>query len=46
MTLKVPNARKSYAIGTFDKDGFHPSSFLSVRDPTSKHPSGAVGQIP
>jgi hypothetical protein len=44
--LKVPNARESYAIGTFDNDGFHASSFLSVRTPTSKHPSGVVGQIP
>ena len=35
MTVKVPNASASYQIGTFDEDGFHASSFLSVRNPTS-----------
>ena len=33
LTLKVPNASASLAIGTFDEDGFHPSNFLSVRNP-------------
>jgi hypothetical protein len=40
MTLKVPNASTSYAIGTFDSDGFHASSFLSVSNRT------ALGQSP
>ena len=35
LTVKVPNASASYQIGTFDEDGFHASSFLSVRNPTS-----------
>jgi hypothetical protein len=41
VTVKVPNASASYAVGTFDSDGFHASSFLSVRNP--KVPTGAVG---
>jgi hypothetical protein len=46
VSLRVPNANKSYVIGTFDDDGFHASSFLSVRNPTSnQRPSGAVGTI-
>jgi hypothetical protein len=46
VSLKVPNASASYAVGTFDNDGFHASSFLSVSNPTSnQRPSGAVGTI-
>lgn len=48
VTVKVPNATAPYEIGTFDGGGFHASSFLSVRNPTSsaasKPPSGAVGR--
>jgi hypothetical protein len=50
LTLKVPKASSSYAIGTFDNDSFHASSFLSVRNPTSnrasatsERPNGTVG---
>jgi len=32
LTVKVPSASASYAIGTFDEKGFTPSSFLSVRN--------------
>jgi len=43
--VKVSSARASYAIGTFDDKGFTPSSFLSVRNPTSDEPSiAAVGR--
>ena len=45
LTVKVPNASASYQIGTFDEDGFHASSFLSVRNPTSnQRPPGAIGR--
>src|SRR3954452_1578171 len=45
LPVKVPNASASYAIGTFDDKGFTPSSFLSVRNPTSDQPSiAAVGR--
>ena len=45
VTVKVPNASASYQIGTFDEDGFHASSFLSVRNPTSnQRPPGAIGR--
>ena len=44
LIVKVPNASASYQIGTFDEDGFHASSFLSVRNPTSnQRPAGAIG---
>jgi len=45
VSVKVPSASASYQIGTFDEDGFHASSFLSVRNPTSnQRPPGAIGQ--
>jgi hypothetical protein len=45
LTVKVPSASASYQIGTFDEDGFHSSSFLSVRNPTSnQRPPGAIGR--
>ena len=45
LPVKVPNASASYQIGTFDEDGFHASSFLSVRNPTSnQRPPGAIGR--
>src|SRR5690242_4665174 len=31
VNLTVPKPSSSYAIGTFDNDGFHPADFLSVR---------------
>ena len=44
MIVKVPNASASYQIGSFDEDGFHVSSFLSVSNPTSNQsPPGAIG---
>jgi hypothetical protein len=50
LTLKVPKASASYAIGSFDNDGFQASSFLRVQNPTSDRlsapsgrPSGTVG---
>ena len=30
MTVKVPNASRSLAIGTFEEGGFHPTSYLRV----------------
>ena len=41
MTVKVPNASTSLAIGTFEDDGFHPTTFLSVGTPTNRGPRGA-----
>ena len=40
--VNVPNASASYQIGTFDEDGFHASSFLSIHNPT-QGPPGAIG---
>ena len=38
MIVKVPKASASYQIGTFDEDGFHVSSFLSVTIPPQPTP--------
>jgi hypothetical protein len=44
MTVKVPKPSASLAIGTFEDGVFHPSSFLSVRNPASNPThSGTVG---
>ena len=44
MIVKVPNASASYQIGSFDEDGFHVSSFLSVSNPISnQRPPEAIG---
>jgi hypothetical protein len=45
LTLTVPSAAASYAIGTFDTDGkFQPSSFLNVSTPAEdRTPRGVVG---
>ena len=40
MIVKVPNASASYQIGTFEEDGFHVSSFLSIHNPTQTSPRG------
>jgi len=40
LTVKVPSASASYAVGTFDENGFQPSSFLSVRNPNSTQSAG------
>ena len=40
MTVKVPNASTSLAIGTFESDGFHPTTFLSVGTPTNRGARG------
>jgi len=43
LTIKVPTANASYAIGTFEENGFQASSFLSVSNPTTNQlPSAAV----
>jgi len=45
LAVKVPDANAPYEIGTFDEDGFHASSFLSVRNPTTDQPpSAAIGR--
>ena len=44
MIVKVPNASASYQIGTFDEDGFHVSSFLSIHNPTHNVPPGPSEQ--
>lgn len=42
IALKVSSASAPYSIGTFDDRGFHPSNFLSVRNPVSNQgPRGA-----
>ena len=45
ITVKVPSASASYAVGTFDSSGdFQASSFLTVSNPAGdQRPSGAVG---
>ena len=44
ITVKVPSASGSLAIGTFDDDGnFQVASFLRVEAPAVNRPSGAVG---
>ncbi|MDX8482047.1 hypothetical protein RFN28_26815 [Mesorhizobium sp. VK24D] len=48
LTVKVPSAAGSLAIGTFDEGGtFQVASFLRVEipavDPSGEHPGGAVG---
>ena len=40
--IKVPTASASYAIGTFDENGFQASSFLSVRNPATNQPDIAA----
>jgi hypothetical protein len=41
MTVKVPNASTSLAIGTFEADGFHPTTFLRVDTGNNRGPRGA-----
>jgi hypothetical protein len=44
ITVKVPTANASYAVGTFESGGnFQASSFLSVSSPGGHQPRGAVG---
>ncbi|TPJ22197.1 hypothetical protein [Mesorhizobium sp. B2-8-3] len=44
LTVKVPSAAGSLAIGTFDEGGaFQAASFLRVETPTVQRPDGAVG---
>ena len=44
VTVKVPAAAGSLAIGTFDEGGtFQACSFLRVESPTVARPDGAVG---
>ncbi|ESW98120.1 hypothetical protein X727_31835 [Mesorhizobium sp. L103C119B0] len=44
VTVKVPAAAGSLAIGTFDDGGnFQACSFLRVESPAVEHPDGAVG---
>ncbi|PBB22149.1 hypothetical protein CK228_24760 [Mesorhizobium sp. WSM4312] len=44
VTVKVPAAAGSFAIGTFDDGGnFQACSFLRVESPSVQRPDGAVG---
>lgn len=43
LTVKVPSTAGSLAIGTFDENGFHASTFLRVEAPPADLPGGAVG---
>lgn len=44
LTVKIPGTAGSLAIGTFDENEFHASTFLRVEAPPVDLPGGAVGQ--
>jgi len=45
LSVRVPTANASFAIGTFEESGFKASSFLSVRNPSTNNPPlAAVGR--